>query len=92
MSLSPQKTVREIEHRITHAAITENKRLGAVLAYIKEEQEKAPPQPKVKPISAKNGYRKTGRRSPGAPSKMEAYYERRRVERAAEGLSQVEHD
>lgn len=73
------------QRRITHAAITENKRLGAVLAYIKEEQEKVAPKPMVKPISAKNGYKKTGRRSPGAPSKMEAYYERRRAERAAEG-------
>lgn len=72
------------ERRITHAAITENKRLGAVLAYIKEEQDKPTPQPKVKPISAKNGYKKTGRRPPGPPSKMEAYYERRRAERAAE--------
>ena len=72
------------QQRVTHAAITENKRLGAVLAYIKEEQDKPAPRPKVKPISAKNGYKKTGRRSPGAPSKMEAYYERRRAERAAE--------
>ncbi|MFG5381931.1 ISNCY family transposase [Yoonia sp. R2-816] len=71
------------ERRITHAAVTENKRLGAVLAYIKEEQDKSAPQPKVKPISAKNGYKKKGRRSPGAPSKLDAYYERRRAERAA---------
>ncbi|WP_394182290.1 ISNCY family transposase [Yoonia maritima] len=75
------------ERRITHAAITENKRLGAVLAFIKEEQDKPAPKPKVKPISAKNGYKKTGRRSPGAPSKMEAYYERRRAERAGEAAA-----
>lgn len=55
-----------------------------VLAHIKEEQEKAAPPPKVKPVSAKNGYKKTGRRPPGRPSKMEAYYERRRAERAAQ--------
>ena len=36
------------ERRITHAAITENKRLGAVLAFIKEEQDKPAPKPKVK--------------------------------------------
>lgn len=77
------------ERRITHAAITENKRLGAVLAFIKEEQDKPAPRPKVKPISAKNGYKKTGRRSPGAPSKMEAYYERRRAERAAEAAART---
>ncbi len=75
------------ERRITHAAITENKRLGAVLAYIKEEQDKPAPKPKVKPVSAKNGYKKTGRRPPGAPSKMEAYYERRRAERAADATA-----
>jgi len=71
------------QQRVTHAAIIENKRLSAVLTHIKEEQEKAAPTPKVKPVSAKNGYKKTGRRPPGGPSKMEAYYERRRAERAA---------
>lgn len=71
------------QQRVTHAAITENKHLSAVLAHIKEEQEKATAPPNVKPVSAKNGYKKTGRRSPGRPSKMEAYYERRRAERAA---------
>lgn len=71
------------QRRVTHAAITENKHLSAVLAHIMEEQEKAAPPPKVKPVSAKNGYKKTGRRPPGRPSKMEAYYERRRAEREA---------
>ncbi|WJY20844.1 ISNCY family transposase [Fontisubflavum oceani] len=77
------------QQRVTHAAITENKRLGAVLAHIKEEQEKAAPPPKVKPASAKNGYKKTGRRPPGRPSKMEAYYERRRAERAAKASTEA---
>lgn len=72
------------QQRVTHAAITENKHLSAVLAHIKEEQEKAAPPPKVKPVSAKNGYKKTDRRLPGRPSKIEAYYERRRKERAKE--------
>ena len=71
------------QQRVTHAAITENKHLSAVLAHIKEEQEKAAASPEVKPESARNGYKKTGRRPPGRPSKMEAYYERRRAERAA---------
>jgi len=53
-------------------------------AHFKEEQEKAVPPPKVKPVSAKNGYQKTGRHPPGRPAKMEAYYERRRAERAAQ--------
>lgn len=56
------------DRRVTHTAITENKRLGAVLSYIKEEQDKAVQKPKVKASSAKNGYMKTGRRPPGRPS------------------------
>jgi transposase len=76
------------ERRITHAAITENKRLGAVLAHIKDEQDKASLTVNVKPVSAKNGYQKTGRRSPGRPSKMDAYYARKRAEREARAASQ----
>ena len=53
------------QQRVTHAAITENKHLSAVLAHIKNEQEKAASRPKVKPISAKNNYKKTGRRNTG---------------------------
>jgi len=75
------------QQRVTHAAITENKHLSAVLAHIKEKQQKAAPPPKVKPVSAKNGCKKTGRRPPGRPSKMEAYYERRRAERAGKASS-----
>jgi len=77
------------QQRVTHAAITENKHLSAVLAHIKEEQEKAAPPPKVRPVSAKNGYKKTGRRPPGRPSKMETYYERRRAERSAKEDAQT---
>ncbi len=80
----PHSIFDPYQQRVTHVAITENKRLGAVLAHIKEEQEKVAPPPKVKPESARNGYKKTGRRPRGRPSKMEAYYERRRAERAAE--------
>lgn len=50
------------QQRVTHAAITENKHLSAVLAHIKEQQDKAPEKPDVRPTSARNGYRKTGRR------------------------------
>ncbi len=76
------------ERKITHAAITENKRLSAVLEHIKTEQDKVPPKVKVKPVSAKNGYVKTGRRPPGGPSKMEPYYARKRAEREARAASQ----
>ncbi len=47
------------DQRVTHAAITENKRLSDVLAYIKERQEQLPP-PKVKTNSEKNGYTPRG--------------------------------
>lgn len=77
------------QQRVTHAAITENKRLSAVLAHIKEAQEKGPIKPEVKPDSARNSYKKTRRRPPGGPSKMDAYYERRRKERAAEAQKQT---
>ena len=69
--------------RVTHAVITENKLLSAVLAHIKQEQDAGVMTPAVKPTSARTGYKKTGRRPPGRPSKLDAYYERRREERKA---------
>lgn len=77
-------TIMNPERRITHAAITENKHLSAVLAHIKEEQDKAAPKPKVKPVSAKNGYVKNGR-SPGRPSKLELHYAAKRAAAAQTG-------
>jgi hypothetical protein len=53
-------TVFDKDQRVTHAAITENKRLGDVLAYIKERQEPLP-SPNVKTNSDKNGYVKRAR-------------------------------
>ena len=50
------------DQRVTHAAITENKRLGAVLAYIKDQQDKAPPKPKVRTNSEKMGYQRNERK------------------------------
>jgi hypothetical protein len=49
------------DQRVTHAAITENKRLGDVLAYIKERQDQRP-TPKVKTNSEKIGYTPRGRK------------------------------
>ncbi|AHF88020.1 hypothetical protein RLEG3_02760 (plasmid) [Rhizobium leguminosarum bv. trifolii WSM1689] len=46
---------------MTHAAITENKRLSDVLAYIKERQEQQS-EPVVKTNSEKNGYTPRGRK------------------------------
>ena len=72
------------ERLITHTAITENKHLSAVLAHIKAEQDKAAPKPKVKPVSAKNGYVKNGR-SPGRTSKLELHYAAKRTAAAQTG-------
>ena len=53
-------TVFDKDQRVTHAAITENKRLCDILAYIKERQDE-PPAPEVKSNSDKNGYIKRAR-------------------------------
>ncbi|TXH82475.1 MAG: ISNCY family transposase [Rhizobium sp.] len=54
-------TVFDKDQRVTHAAITENKRLGDVLAYIKERQEQQM-KPVVKSNSEKIGYKPSGRK------------------------------
>jgi hypothetical protein len=54
-------TVFDKDQRVTHAAITENKRLGDVLAFIKERQDREA-RPCVKTNSDKNGYKPTGRK------------------------------
>lgn len=53
-------TMFDKDQRVTHAAITENKRLGDVLAYVKERQDQQA-KPKVKSNSDKNGYVKRAR-------------------------------
>jgi transposase len=57
----------DMDQRVTHAAITDNKRLGAVLEHIKEMQDKAPPKYPVRTNSEKMGYKSNGKR-PGRPS------------------------
>jgi hypothetical protein len=54
------------DQRVTHAAIVENKRLGAVLAYVKAIQDQMRP-PKVKTESEKGRYQKRERRPPAPP-------------------------
>lgn len=60
-------SIFDMDQRVTHAAITENKRLGAVLAHIKDIQDKAPPKYPVRTNSEKMGYKPRGRK-PGRPS------------------------
>ena len=59
--------VFDMDQRVTHAAITDNKRLSAVLEHIKEMQDVAPPKPKVRTNSEKMGYKPRDRK-PGRPS------------------------
>ncbi|MCP1168091.1 hypothetical protein [Limimaricola litoreus] len=58
------------QQRVTHAAITENKHLGAVLVHIKRQQDQVETTSKVRPVSARIGYRKTVRRNDGWNSKL----------------------
>ncbi|WP_370275091.1 ISNCY family transposase [Pararhodobacter marinus] len=57
------------DQRVTHAAITENKRLGAVLKFIKDEQDKAPPK-KHRAGKQRTRYEPNGRRNDGWNSKL----------------------
>jgi hypothetical protein len=79
-------SVFDKDQRVTHAAITENKHLSAVLEFIKHEQDKAPPK-KRRVGKQRTRYEPTGRRSPGRPSKLDAYYERKRAEQEAAAVA-----
>lgn len=57
-------SVFDMDQRVTHAAITENKRLGAVLEFIKEEQDKGPPK-KRRAGKQRTRYKPSGRRNDG---------------------------
>jgi len=57
------------DQRVTHAAITENKRLSAVLEFVKAEQDKAPPK-KHRAGKQRTRYQPTGRRNDGWNSKL----------------------
>lgn len=50
------------EQRVIHTAITENKRLGEVLGWIKAQQDEARPAPKIKSNSEQIQYQKRGRK------------------------------
>jgi len=52
----------DMDQRVPHAAVTENKHLSAMLAHIKEMQENAPPKPKVRTNSEKMDYKPRGRK------------------------------
>ena len=62
-------SVFDKDQRVTHAAITENKRLGAVLEHIKAEQDKAAPK-KRRAGKQATRYQPTGKRNNGWNSKL----------------------
>jgi len=70
----------DMDQCVTHAAITENKRLGAVLEHIKEMQDAAPPKPKVRTNSEKMGYKPRGKR----PGRSSAARAKKKIVHAAE--------
>ncbi len=86
---------RDQQH-VTHAAVTENKRLGEVLSWVKEQQEAQPsPAPKVKSNTEKVAYKPTGKKrgrpTPGwakTPERM-ARVEARRKKAAEEKAAQL---
>jgi hypothetical protein len=57
----------------------DNKRLGEVLAYVKDRQDQERP-PRVKTNSEKTGYQRTGRKSPGRKSLVDRLIECRVAE------------
>lgn len=75
-------TIFDKEQRVTHAAITESKRLSDVLAFIRERQDQLPP-PRVKTNSEVIGYQKRGRKPPGRKGWVDQMVERRAAERAS---------
>ncbi len=62
------------DQRVSHAAVVENKRLSAVLAHIKDQQD-ALPAPRIKTKSEAAGYRRTARKSPGPKSFVDKHIE-----------------
>lgn len=78
----PYRIFDPAQQRVTHAAITENKRLGDVLAFIKAQQEAAPPQ--VVPVGKqRTRYTPTGKRGAGKKGWVERRAERRAAEAQA---------
>lgn len=71
-------SVFDMDQRVTHAAITQNKHLSAVLAHIKDAQDQAPLKPKVRTNSEKMGYQPNGRQ----PGRRSGSRTRKTVERA----------
>lgn len=78
----PYRVFDPSQQRVTHTAITENKRLGDMLAFIKTQQDADPPQ--VGPVGKqRTRYTPTGKRGGGRKSGLERRAERRAAEMQA---------
>lgn len=78
----------DMDQRVTHAAVTENKRLGDVLSFIKAQQDEVAP-PKVKTNSEVIAYQKRVRKPSRKTDWVEERRARRRREQAAGDLFNV---
>lgn len=78
----PYRAFDPDQQRITHAAITENKRLSEVLTYAKELQEARTAESAVKIGKQRTHYTPTGRKPPGPKGRVEKAADRRRAEAA----------
>jgi len=76
-------TVFDKDQRVTHAAITENKRLSAVLEHIKIEQDKGPPK-KRRAGKQRTRYEPTGRRNTEGWSSKQAIRAKKKQAEAAQ--------
>lgn len=75
----PYRVFDPAQQRVAHAAITENKRLGDMLTFIKTQQDTDPPQ--VGPVGKqRTRYTPTGKRGGGRKSGLERRAERRAAE------------
>jgi hypothetical protein len=81
--LLPYRMFDPDQQRVTHAAITENKHLLAVLAYAKEIQDARLAGEAVKIGKQRTKYTPTGRKPPGPKGRVEKAADRRRAEAAA---------
>ena len=70
-------TAFDKDHRVQHAAIVENKRLGETLRYVQELQATLPP-PRVKSNAEKSGHQRRGR----ASRRGQSFLEKRAADKA----------
>lgn len=70
-------SIFDMDQRVTHAAVVENKRLSAVLAHVKEAQDNEPPKYPVRTKSEKMGYKPKGTKSKGPKSFVDKLAEKK---------------